>query len=195
MYLYTEVGLPLPVNNTVIKVEKKPETTVKDKIIDVKNYNKKLFVQQITKIVSNQGNKFEDIAGEDIESDFNNKKRSTILLEGFNEGIIIDYKSTSFLYRYEAQSFQIKGKGNALAFLDLLDKEVQTLIAGNGIKRIVDMDLKLNKTLNYIFTANAGYDVTAIKFMQLQAYCSTDFANPDDAIFTITIRIDKPARK
>jgi len=199
MFIYTEEGLQLTKSattvNPIVKNDTMPVPFFDDDVIDIKKYDKKRFSQQLTKIISNQGNQFEDIIGESIPSDFGNKKSSSVLLDGFKKGVIIDYKSTSYLYRYEAESFKIKGKANALAFLDLLDKEVQTLTAGNGIKRVVDMDMKVNKTLHYIYTGNVGYDPTEIKFLQLKAYCGADFVNPDDAIFTITVRIDKPARR
>jgi hypothetical protein len=194
MFSYSEEGLPLPTEQPIAKTEVIPTPIIVDKIIDLKKYDKKRFVEQITKIVSNQGNQFEDITGETIPSDFNNKKRSTILLEGFENGEIIDYKKNSHLYRYEAISFKIKGKANALAFLDLLDNEMLKLTANSGIKRIVDFDAKQNKTLHYIFEGKVGYDATQIKFLELQAYCPTNFDNPDDAIFNIFLRFDKPAR-
>jgi hypothetical protein len=164
------------------------------KPIDIKTYDKKRFTDQLVKIVNNQGNQFEDIKGESIASEFGNKSKSTVTLEGFGEGVIINYKSVSKLFRYEAETVIIKGKANALAFLDVLDKEVQKLIANNGMQRVVDIDAKVRKRLNYIFTGAVGYDATEIKFLQLDAYCNTDFENPDDAFFTVTIRADKPAR-
>lgn len=198
MFMYTEDGAPLtaaaaPVTVTAVqapKVAPKPQP----KPLDIKNFNKKLFTEQLIKIISNQGNQFEDIKGESIASEFGNKSKSTITLEGFGEGNIINYKSVSKLFRYEAETITIKGKANALAFLDVLDKEVINLITNNGIKREVDIDAKVRRRLNYIFTGAVGYDATEIKFLQLDAYCAADFENPDEAIFTITIRADKPAR-
>ncbi len=195
MFMYTEDGAALaaakePVITTAPKIEPKPTP----KTLDIKTFDKKLFTEQLVKIVNNQGNQFEDIKGESIASEFGNRNKSTVTLEGFGEGTIINYKSVSKLYRYEAETVIIKGKANVLAFLDVLDKEVQKLIANNGIQRVVDIDAKVRKRLNYIFTGAVGYDATEIKFLQLDAYCNSDFENPDDAVFTITIRADKPAR-
>jgi hypothetical protein len=197
MFMYTEDGAALaavkaPVITAAPKVEPKPET--KPKPLDINSFNKKLFTEQLKKIISNQGNQFEDIKGESITSEFGNRSKSTVTLEGFGEGTIINYKSVSKLFRYEAETVTIKGKANALAFLDVLDKEVQNLIANNGIQRVVELDVKVRKQLNYIFTGAVGYDATEIKFLQLDAYCNSGFENPDDAVFTITIRVDKPAR-
>jgi hypothetical protein len=195
MFMYTEDGEPLttaaaPATIAPPKIEPKPQS----KPLDIKTYNKKLFTEQLIKIISNQGNQFEDIKGESIASEFGNKNKSTVSLEGFGDGTIINYKSVSKLFRYEAETVIIKGKANALVFLDVLDKEVVNLIANNGIKRVVDIDAKVRKRLNYIFTGAVGYDATEIKFLQLDAYCEADFDNPAEAIFTITIRVDKPAR-
>jgi hypothetical protein len=181
-----------PVITAAPKIEPKPKPEVKP--LDISSFNKKLFTEQLIKIISNQGNQFEDIKGESIASETGNKSKSTVTLEGFGEGTIINYKSVSKLFRYEAETVIIKGKANALAFLDVLDKEVINLIANNGIKRVVEIDVKVRKQLNYLFTGAVGYDATEIKFLQLDAYCNSGFDNPDDAVFTITIRADKPAR-
>lgn len=197
MFMYTEDGAPLeavkaPVITAAPKIEPKPET--KPKPLDISSFNKKLFTEQLIKIISNQGNQFEDIKGESIISETGNRSKSTVTLEGFGEGEIINYKSVSKLFRYQAETTIIKGKANALAFLDVLDKEVVNLIGNNGIKRVVELDAKVRKQLNYIFTGKLAYDATEIKFLQLDAYCNSGFENPDDAVFTITIRADKPAR-
>lgn len=197
MFMYTEDGEPLtaPITAAVPKPEPKTAVAAEVKRFDITTFDKKLFAQQLVKIISNQGNQFEDIKGEQIVSSFGNKSKSTVTLEGFGAGEIIDYKADSKLFRYQAETVIIKGKANALAFLDVLDREVQNLVAGNGIQRVTDLDMKVRKRLNYIFTGKQAYDATEIKFLQLDAYCAGDFENPGEAIFTITIRVDKPARK
>lgn len=185
MFIYTEEGESLANKNdriipVIVKTEPKQET----KSFDIKTFNKKLFVEQLIKILNNQSNQFNDITAESIPSELSPKYKSTINLEGFGEGVIIDYKRDSYLMRYEAVSVVLKGKLNGLAFLDLLDSEVQKLVANNGITRVIDVDVKVRKRLDYLNTDGN-------KLLQLDLYCPTDFTNPEEAVFTLTIRADK----
>lgn len=185
MFIYTEEGASLankkePNIPIIVKTEQQQEI----KSFDIKTFNKKLFVEQLMKILNNQSNQFKDITAESIPSNLSPQYKSTINLEGFGEGVIIDYKRDSYLMRYEAESGVLKGKSNGLAFLDLLDSEVQKLVANNGIRRVIDVDLKLRKRIDYLNTDGN-------KLLQLDLYCPTDFTNPDEAIFTLTIRADK----
>ncbi|WP_462252322.1 hypothetical protein [Ferruginibacter sp.] len=185
MFMYTEEGESLanknePVTPIIVKPEPKQETNS----FDIKTFNKKLFAEQLMKILNDQSNQFKDITAESIPSDLAPKYKSTIKLEGFGEGVIIDYKRDSYLRRYEAVSGVIKGKLNGLAFLDLLDSEVQKLVANNGITRVIDVDVKARKLIHYLNTDGN-------KLLQLDLYCPTDFTNPEEAVFTLIIRADK----
>ena len=185
MFMYTEEGESLanknePVTPIIVKPEPKKETN----FFDIKTFDKKLFVEQLMKILNDQSNQFKDITAESIPSDLSPKYKSTIKLDGFGEGVIIDYKRDSYLMRYEAESVVLKGKFNGLAFLDLLDSEVQKLVANNGITRVIDVDVKVRKLIHYLNTDGN-------KLLQLDLYCPTDFTNPEEAVFTLTIRADK----
>ena len=68
-------------------------------------------------------------------------------LEGFNEGIIIKYQKDSNLMRREATTSIIRGNAELMAILDMLDKEVQTLIIGNSIVREIDMNVNTRKVI------------------------------------------------
>ena len=182
------------VPTTIIKkndvIVKQPETTIND----IKKYNKKLFREQLNKIVSNQSNKFENIKAEFVSNELGIRHKSTIRLEGFNEAQIINFSSTSYLHRYEATSISIKGKATATIVLDMLDKEEQTLTKEDNLERGVELDMKARKQINYLFKGVVNYNPSAIKCLQLDAYCNAVYENADYAIFTITIPADKPAK-
>ncbi len=192
MFMYHEDGEALVTTIETItkagtKTEPKPATETVPKPIDLKTFNKKLFSAHLAVILNDQGNQFKDITGEKLPTGIGYEYNSLAKLEGFGGEKIMDFKKTSQLIRFQAETNIIKGKTNALAILDMLDAEVKKLVAGNNIQREVEMDLKVRKVINYINTDGN-------KLLQLDLYCDAGFTNPDDAVFTITIRADKVAK-
>ncbi len=185
MFMYTEDGPAIvstkqPVSATDEKPEPKPTIAT----IDINKFDKKLFKEQLSTIVNDQSNRFANIIGDPIATDMAPKNKSLITLEGFNEGVVINYQKESKLLRYEATTPVIRGKAAAMAILDMLDKEVQTLIAGNSIVREIDVNVKTRKLINYLYAGDS-------KLLQLDLYTNSNVENAEEAGFTITIRADK----
>jgi len=191
MFMYTEDG-PASISTkeptTVVNIKPDPTpTTPTTPTIDINTFDKKLFKEQLTTIVNDPSNRFENIMGNPIESDLAPKNKSLITLEGFNEGVITNYQMNSKLIRYEAITPTIIGRAAAMAIFDMLDKEIQTLIGGNSIVREIDVNVKTRKLINYIYEGD-------IKLLQLDVYTNSNTTNADDAGYTITIRADKKTK-
>lgn len=191
MFMYNEDGEEPTITvpsfaNVDTKIEPTPAVKTEYKTIDIKTFNKQLFLEQLVKILNDQSNQFKDIIGEKLPDGTGYEYKSFVTLEGFGKEKIMDFKRTSQLFRFEAETNSIKGKDKALEFFNMFDILVQKLVAGNTIKREVDIDVKTRKIINFLNTDTN-------KLLQLDMY-SNDFTNPEDAIFTITLRADKVAK-
>jgi hypothetical protein len=194
MFMYNEDGETLPTTaailtfntSNVVTIPNKEQIAV-TKSIDVKTFDKKQFLTQLAKILNNQSNQFEDIKGEALPNGTFYEYKSLAKLDGFGGEKIMDFKKSSSLIRFQAETSSIKGKNNGLEILNMLDAEIQKLIAGNNIKREIDVDIKTRKVIQYLNTDGN-------KLLQLDLYCGGDASNLEEAIFTITIRADKVAR-
>lgn len=188
VFFYKEDG------SVLLETKKPMETTTPivepvtvSKTFDIKSFNPTVFKEQLTKIINNQSNRFEDILGVSIPSELSPRYKSLVNIDGFEDAVIIDYSKSSQLLRYEATTVTIRSRSLALAFIDLLDKEVQNLVAGNAVIRVVDVDVKTRKLIN--FTYNGDF-----KLVQLDMYTDSNNSNPEEASYTITIRADKRSR-
>jgi hypothetical protein len=190
MFMYNEDGeAPIKPMETITKsatkIDAKPVLQTGATPIDVKTFNKKVFSAQLVKILNDQGNQFKDITGEILPTGIGLEYKSIAKLEGFGGEKIMDFKTTSQLIRFQAETNSIKGKANALAVLDMLDKEIQSMIAAYPIKRMTDIDVKTRKMINYIYNGK-------INLIQLDLYTGADMVD-ENTYFTITLRADKAA--
>ncbi len=190
MFMYNEDGEAAIENKAIITTtQPKIQPTPQTEEFDATKFDTKLFVTEISKILKDQSNKFADIKGETEKNENNNKYSTTIKLTNFKESFIYDYTSVSNLWRYQAESFRIKGKTAALNFFNKLDAEINKLVTGNSIKRIVDVDVKTRKVVNYKFLATDESNI-----INLDLYTNAISENYEDAYYTITIRADKRTR-
>ncbi len=190
MFMYNEDGeAAINTISTIPSLEpvKQPNTTPKE--FDATKFDATLFKTEISKVLKDQSNKFINIKGESIPHEFKNKYATTAPLTNFAESFISDFSRESNLWRYQAESFTIKGKNAALDFFNKLDFEIKTLLAGNTIKRIVDVEVKARKVVNYKFL-----ETDEIKIIGLDLSTNTSNDDYENAYYTITIRADKRAK-
>jgi hypothetical protein len=190
MFMYNEDGEAA--KNTIVTVASTQpinQQAPKPTEFDITKFDTKLFVTEISKVIKDQTNKFKDIKGESVPHEFKNKYATTIQLTNFAESFISDFSSESNLWRYQAESFKIKGKDEALKFFNKLDFEVQNLLATNKTKRIVDVDFKTRKVVMYKFA-----ETEEINVISLDLSTNASVENFEDGYYTITIRADKPAK-
>jgi hypothetical protein len=192
MYMYNEDGEALPTTAAVLtfttnKVISDKEQITPVKSIDLNTFDKKQFLTQLSNILNNQSNQFTDIKGEALPNGAFYEYKSLAKLIYFVNEKIMDFKKSSSLIRFQAETNSIKGKANALEILNMLDAEIQKLVAGNNIKREIDTDVKTRKVIQYLNTDGN-------KLLQLDLYSNSDADNLEEAIFTITLRADKVSK-
>jgi len=71
-----------------------------------------------------------------------------------------------------------------MAILDMLDKEVQTLIVGNSIAREIDVNVNTRKVIHNIYQGDS-------KLLQSGMYTNSGATNADDVGYTFAIRACK----
>lgn len=177
MFMYTEEATTETTTPLIIKT---PTITIVDKPIDVK-----LFTKQFINIIGNAANKFENIKGEAIEGGFGIEDRSTQPLEGFADEKIINYSSSSYLYRYQAET-GLFSKADADKKINQFDELIKAMKLPFTFTRTIDIEMKIRKIIRYDFNGKM-----ATVYLDL----STD-ANDlnDDTKFKISIRADKSSR-
>jgi hypothetical protein len=185
MFMYNEDGEPA-IENKATTTQPEIQPTPQTEEFDATKFDTKLFISEISKVLKDQSNKFADIKGEPIPHTFKNKYVTTLPLTRFAESFIFDFSKESNLWRFQAESFSLKGKTEALKFFNILDIEMQNLLVGNNIKRIVDTDFKTRKVVNYKFTG-----VDEINVISLDLSTNASVENFEDAYYTVTIRADK----
>lgn len=161
------------------------------KLFDIRKFDMKLFIAEISKIIENQNNQFSDIIG---ERSTDNKFTTKQILTNFYKCFILDYKNSSQIMRYEAESFNMN-KASAATLINKMDVEINKLLATSKVNRIVDVDVKTRKVINYAYNILNEYGTTTEhKVIQLDMYTESENGADPNAIYTITIRADKRGR-